>query len=373
MQRASHYVQRHRSPLHELIHAFDLRPGEVETIGDYRPSPADAPTLETVIHTREGAERFDRRSTAQVRLYSDGSAHDGGVGAAAVLLRAGARPRILHRYLGSDEEHTVYEAELVGMGLAMQLLKTEVRRVGTATLGVDNQAALRATEITRPRAGHYLVREMDRMVKAVRKARPNIRIVGHWTPGHSDLEGNEISDVEAKRAAAGLSSEKRKLPKFLHKRLPHSAAARKQAYRKRADEIASQIWGASPRIDRLAMRDLRMRRPLSFFHKATRKLTRKQHNMMVQLRTGHIGLNGHLFRIGKSLTPECPHCDGETETVAHFIMKCKGYERERRGLQKWGRRAETIAELLTTPSAFKRVLRYVEDTRRLSAIFGDEP
>lgn len=44
-------------------------------------------------------------------------------------------------HLGSDREHTVYEAELVGMILAVQLLKEKEnggRRGGTMSLGVDN-------------------------------------------------------------------------------------------------------------------------------------------------------------------------------------------------------------------------------------------
>ncbi|KLO04041.1 hypothetical protein SCHPADRAFT_811813, partial [Schizopora paradoxa] len=191
-----------------------------------------------------------------------------------------------------------------------------------ATLGVDNQAALCATAITKPRPGHHLVKAVEGLVHEVRKKRPNIRILGHWTPGHSNIEGNEMGDAEAKRAARGHSSEQKHIPKVFRKRLPHSAAARKQAYRKRADEVAGQMWSSSPRYDRLAMRDLRMRRPLRFFHKATMKLTRRQHNLLVQLRTGHIGLNGHLFRIGRAASADCPNCEGVIETVGHFLMAC---------------------------------------------------
>ncbi|KLO11694.1 hypothetical protein SCHPADRAFT_830666 [Schizopora paradoxa] len=253
----------------------------------------------------------------------------------------------------------------------MELLRTERGRFGAATLGVDNQAALCLTEITKPRPGHHLVREVETLVQDVRKKRPNLQLLGHWTPGHSNIEGNEMGDVEAKRAARGQSSNPKHLPKAFRQRLPHSAAARKQAYRKRADKVAGQMWSASPRYDRLAMRDLRMRRPLRFFHKATMKLTRRQHNLLVQLRSGNIGLNGHLYRIGRALSADCPHCDGVIETVGHFLQVCPKYEKERQALQRRVRRPESIAELLTNPAAFKRVLRFVDDTKRLSTIFGD--
>ncbi len=88
--------------------------------------------------------------------------------------------------------------------------------------------------------------------------------------------GNELVDGEAKWAAAGRSSASKRLPRVFRKALPFSAVARKQAYRKYADEVAGQMWSESPRYDRLAMRDLRMKRPLRFFHKAAIKLSRRQ-------------------------------------------------------------------------------------------------
>jgi hypothetical protein len=61
-------------------------------------------------------------------------------------------------YLGKDTEHTVYEEELVGMILAVQLLKEEGgERGGTMSLGVDNQAAIRTTSAFRSQLGHYLM------------------------------------------------------------------------------------------------------------------------------------------------------------------------------------------------------------------------
>ncbi len=93
VQKASRYVQRHRAPLHELMHAFNLQPDHYEEIGSYRPPLEGAPTLETVIHSsRDVAKHFDREHAARVRMYSDGSSHHGGVGAAAALLKAGGAP-----------------------------------------------------------------------------------------------------------------------------------------------------------------------------------------------------------------------------------------------------------------------------------------
>jgi hypothetical protein len=49
--------------------------------------------------------------------------------------------------LGSAKDHTVYEGEVMGMILAVELLKRERRRVRMVSLGIDNTAAIQVTTI----------------------------------------------------------------------------------------------------------------------------------------------------------------------------------------------------------------------------------
>ena len=62
-------------------------------------------------------------------MYSDGSGIDGQVGEAAVLFRRNREPKVLRFHLGTATDHTVYEAELIGLMLALHLLRDE-RDVG---------------------------------------------------------------------------------------------------------------------------------------------------------------------------------------------------------------------------------------------------
>ena len=64
-----------------------------------------------------------------MRVYSDGLGIDRQVGAAAVLFRQDREPRVLRFHLGMAADHTVYEAELIGLLLALHLLHDE-RDVG---------------------------------------------------------------------------------------------------------------------------------------------------------------------------------------------------------------------------------------------------
>jgi hypothetical protein len=57
-----------------------------------------------------------------VRIYSDGSLRDGGIGAAASLYVGNTIRKTLRYCLGTDKEHMVYEAEMVGVIMGFHLL-----------------------------------------------------------------------------------------------------------------------------------------------------------------------------------------------------------------------------------------------------------
>jgi hypothetical protein len=81
-------------------------------------------------------------ATDDATVYSDGSAHDGHVGAAAYLVRRDGTTRQLQLYLGRDMHYTVHAAEGVGIVLAAHLIRTEPRVPLRASIGVDNQAII---------------------------------------------------------------------------------------------------------------------------------------------------------------------------------------------------------------------------------------
>ncbi|KIM89490.1 hypothetical protein PILCRDRAFT_51597, partial [Piloderma croceum F 1598] len=93
---------------------------------------------------------------------------------------------------------------------------------------------------------------------------------------------------------------------------------------------------------------------------------------LMQLRTGHIGLNHHLFCIKRSETPVCPHCRGLTvEMVKHFLLDCPFYRKECHTLQlKLRRNAKSLSFLLSNPTAAIPLLKFVHSTGRFKSFFG---
>jgi hypothetical protein len=188
-----------------------------------------------------------------------------------------------------------------------------------------------------------------------------------WVPGHHDFVPNERADEEAKKAAQKDSSDVKHLPLFLRKSLPHSITALRQDFADRQSRRWSRRWKTSPRAK--VLRSIDNSAPSKKFLRLTKDLNRSQASLLMQLRTGHIRLNQHLFRIRKAESPSCPHCWGITvETVKHFLLDCPFYRKERHSLQtKLRRNAHSLSFLLSSPVAIKPLLNFIHATGRFKS------
>ena len=165
---ARRLVKKHASPLHQILHAYDIKPTEIEKVNSYR--KIAHPTWNSPISTSipkdktKAAERV-KKCRNKFRIFTDGSMTDGGVGAAAVLERKSARTRKYEVYksiifhLGSDQEHTVYDAELVGTILGLHLAKF-IPHTLRIDLFLDNQAVIKAIPKADNHPGQYLLDEI---------------------------------------------------------------------------------------------------------------------------------------------------------------------------------------------------------------------
>ena len=160
VRRATIPVKRHRSPLHEILAAYNLRPDDIETIEAVRLPPGWRPPYPvSIASSKEAATTAEANWVAKpgYRLYSDGSDCDDGVGASAVLYRPGSvEPTVLRFHLGASDRHSVYEGELVGLLLAVHLLLA-LLSFHNASCAADNTACLLAIRNRRPHPAHYLV------------------------------------------------------------------------------------------------------------------------------------------------------------------------------------------------------------------------
>ncbi len=92
----------------------------------------------SIAESREELINETDNATEDIQIFSDGSALEGMVGAAAILTHQGRRIRTLHYHLGPDTKHTVHEAEMVGLLLGLHMLNSMKYRSLLAMIGIDN-------------------------------------------------------------------------------------------------------------------------------------------------------------------------------------------------------------------------------------------
>jgi ribonuclease HI len=365
-------VKRHRSPLHHLTHLYNTVPDNIETITVTRRNPKLGNPFSTQIaDTRDASIAMLNEDTADIKIFTDGSGLDGKAGAAAALYRSNRPPKVLRYHLGPLTQHTTTDSEAVGAVLGMTLLYAE-RNVTTVSVNLDNQSVISATGIRRPRPGQHIIVELTNLAdEAAARFGNQLKLALRWISGHSGIDGNELVDIEAKKAAQGDSSEVHRLPTLLTDYvLGHSIAALKQEHIKKLKAAWHDRWKASPRYSRATKTDSSF--PFTKFRKAADGLTRAQTSILVQLRTGHIGLNKHLARINKSESALCPTCSLSEESVHHLLFECPSHRNARHHLTKaLGRKASSLKFLLNNKKGISEVLKFIGRTGRLRRNFGD--
>ncbi len=179
--------------------------GRWESRKAYLRTPWQAPPKVT-IQEREEAIKSHNTMTGDIQIYTDGSGHNGQIGAGMVIPEMGITRKA---YLGTTGLSTVYAAELKGIVMALEAIQQycqqQIPRTRNKWLGrgiriyTDNQAALRA--LIRPRmvSGQVHLRAALGILNWCEKN--NIAISFHWIPGHEGVAGNEAADKAAKEAA----------------------------------------------------------------------------------------------------------------------------------------------------------------------------
>jgi len=365
-------VKRHRSPINTLLATYGCDPRKFEKL----PAVARDPMLRSMLpfeisiaDSREESIRETEHAEEEIQVFTDGSAMNGKVGAAAVLLRTGNAPCMLHIHLGPETKHTVHEAELAGMLLGMHLISTEKRGNTTFALRVDNQVALRAFNSMMRRPSHHLAREVIRIANMLskQKNRNAYKLMLQWTAGHKGLEGNELADKEAKRAAEGLTTDKPLLPSYLRKHLLINPAAAKRAHNDMLMSKWMKMWRETDRGQRYVHLDKSTPSKKLLKSSSQPDLSRVDASRIAQFRLGHAPTNQYLKRIGRVDSARCPACGKDTETTEHFLLRCESYAHKRWALAQHAsklRKPMTLQTILGHPELALTLAKFIKATNR---------
>ena len=255
--------------------------------------------------------------------------------------------------------------------LALELISKEPP-YRSASIALDNVAAIQATSLTKSTPGSYLVDSIREAAESTFIHRGRAPLTLRWVPGHVEIEGNERSDEEAKRAARGESSEEQDLPRATRGQLPFSRSAARQRFNEGLKERWKKTLELSKRWPKLHQIDAMA--PSNRFRKIARLLPRRHTSILTQLRTGHVPLQRHLHHIrpDEFENPNCPACGQCEETVSHFLLQYQNYADSRHRLeQAVGRASRDLPKLLSNPKMFKHLFVFINETQRFREMFGD--
>jgi ribonuclease HI len=143
------------------------------------------------------------------------------IGAAAVLYRNGKIKRRVGMWLGSKKEHTVAEAEAVGMVLGLELLRRE-SNVKRMSMAVDNMSAIQRATSTEAAATQWIWDMFQERWNMVKRQHRQLQLTIRWVPGHEGVAGNKEADRLAKMAVEKGSSDQKDIPAPLRKGLPQA-------------------------------------------------------------------------------------------------------------------------------------------------------
>jgi ribonuclease HI len=368
---ARRLVKSHRSPLHILPHIFHINPALMESIPPVRlPANWSPRQLAFIPGDKASAKAAALTINEPIVAYSDGSCINNGVGAAAEMYCNGTLTSSATFFLGPETEHTVFESELIGILMALGMILQTDTSTTSAVIGLDSQAAIRATFLHHSASASYILDHITQSIDDLIAQRPNFSLRLQWIPGHVGITQNESVDAKAKTAAEGRSSAISFLPPspFRPGQLPRSKAAGLADFSRQLKAAASHELTLSPRYRRIA--DIDRSSPSNRFQKLVDGLPRKQAALLYQLRSGHVPLNYHLHRIGKADSPACDKCGFHRETVLHFLTQCPAYSAQRAILsQKLGHHARSVPFLLANKTSLTPLFRFISTSRRFNSTF----
>ena len=136
----------------------------------------------TISKTREESVTAEENDTPDFKIFTDGSGYNGRTGAAAILFKKGTPHAIrsLTYHLGDLAEHSILEAELVGILLAAWLLRTTPGSARFSfSIYTDSQTSIRFLGKRYTGSSSYIIDTLCNMVNTPFKV--------NWISGHSDI------------------------------------------------------------------------------------------------------------------------------------------------------------------------------------------
>ncbi|CAK1539907.1 unnamed protein product [Leptosia nina] len=340
-----------------------------------KPSPPSSllhPSLRTPITFTEisSMEEFSSLSiNYSYHIFTDGSKHDGVVGAAFVAFDP-CEVYVTKKFK-LHPSCSVFQAEMLAIHKACEWIASNSNNINSCIIFSDSKSSLQ--ELSNPYSYNTFAVNIFHLLHTLSSS--NINVGFAWVKAHIGIAGNEIADIAAKSAASLHKS-----PDFIHTPISHIKLrlrdslmdSRKSFYEQPLtschtkkylptfDDLSAFLSVIKPSFaitqfltnhsfnksylhrfnitpDDLCPCDSAEKQTfdhLIFFSAAACRVIKRValDGETTQVLTGHGGLAAYLHRFKRKDSPVCA-CGDEDETVPHLLVRCPIHALERHKLE----------------------------------------
>ena len=281
-----------------------------------------------------------------IQCYTDGSHIDRKTGA-GIFFKPHQTLEIENQAISLGGLATVYQAEVIGIARAADMMNKAGITNQTIIILSDSQAALKA--LACPTVRQMLVGDCIDNLNILSQ---NNQVTIMWVPGHSDIDGNEEADTLAKSGAY-------KLWEIPEPAVPISYRKCRLEVRYWIEKEHAKVWYQTDTC--LHTKEI-IRTSDKIPVKSLIKLSRTKLCQVIQILTGHGNLAKHRHKIGKAQSPLCPKCQDAVETSQHYVGECPAYQNTR--ISHFGYHKIELSDLVKHDNIFK-LASFVQKTKRL--------
>ena len=195
---------------------------------------------------------------------------------------------------------SIFRAELTAILLLLSWINENIHETKKSlVIFSDSLSALKAIQNS-----HKESMIIEIMFLVTQLHYKGIKIYMEWIPGHCGIKGNDIVDYSAKTAIGNTID----IPLDLNK------TEIKSLLKKHFTDMWQLRWEEDSSF-------------LKSIHKVVSKphtynLSQRKHEILLfRMRSGNVGLNSNLQKLGKRETGLCDYCD-QSETIQHFQLEC---------------------------------------------------
>lgn len=242
-----------------------------------------------------------------VQIYTDGSKLEGKVGAALTWWYNGVELKA--RKFKLEEYCTVFQAELYAVYRATEMMVES----GETKFKILSDSRSTLEILQNMDARHPLVVATRNNLREVVKAGKTVKL--YWVKAHVGIKGNERADVLAKEAALSRKtrSDYDECPVSFVKRVIRNDSVVEWNRRYNSENTASVTKMFFPCAE--------------LAYKLCRKIPNSY--MHTQIFTGHGGFSEYLCRFKRKESPACICDPSATESLAHIIIECPQFCKEK--------------------------------------------